>query len=167
MKSIYFILIIVTWSAALTAQSASLQVISSTGKEITISEVSISWTAGEAITGSLITSGASVTNGFQQAWPEVFSSSDEIPDVLSILVYPNPVTHLLRIKPSGQFAEDDWEIRLFSPEGRLLLRKKTSRDESVLDFGPYAAGIYLLKVSTANGKTKTYHIIKPSEHEEF
>lgn len=72
--------------------------------------------------------------------------------VLSSHIYPNPTTEILHIE-----AAEASTVEIFDNTGRLVM--KMPYEESVM-VGELSNGIYLLRVSTADGQSATEHFIK-------
>lgn len=74
-------------------------------------------------------------------------------DSLDLQVYPNPVSNVLNIQSSTRFST----VELYSITGQLLLKQKDSQS---IDMQDLKTGVYLLKLTSAEGQSLTKKIIK-------
>lgn len=74
------------------------------------------------------------------------SSVDENTTVME--VYPNPAKNKINVSCTGMK-----QVRLVSLTGQILLLQDVDSDEVQLDVDGYAAGLYLMNVTTADGST--------------
>jgi thiol-disulfide isomerase/thioredoxin len=84
---------------------------------------------------------------------EFVSSVNEITDLVSFNVYPNPVKDLLNINLE-MTTLNAGSIQLIDYTGKLLMSKNfasTDTYNAAIDITSYASGMYLLKVETENG----------------
>lgn len=102
------------------------------------------------------------TNGCQNSDTisiEVFSclALDENSAVLnSVKVYPNPSKNVFTLQSN---ADTQKTISICDIRGRVLKTLLSKEENTVIDITDYAPGIYLLKLSTANG-SKEFKLIK-------
>lgn len=77
----------------------------------------------------------------------------------SVQIYPNPVKDILNINIKGY--SGPYEVAVFNIIGRMFLNKKMESSNAELDVSRLVTGVYLVKVTSAKGKTfKMMKIIK-------
>jgi PKD repeat protein len=85
------------------------------------------------------------------------SSSTKISYLESIVLAPNPVQNVLKIKHNEEQLID---VQLYSLNGVLLFEQKDVLEELVIDFENYNSGIFMMKIQSKDGDFKVYKIIK-------
>ncbi len=103
----------------------------------------------------------SIAEGVQQPFEVYVISGTQETDMITLefRAYPNPVTGLLFLK-TGYTENLPLFYRLVDSNGRILLNKRITGDESVVAMEKYAAGIYYLNVMTPEKNLMTFKIIK-------
>jgi hypothetical protein len=153
MKKFLFLFFAVTVVIQTFGQNARLDVIASSGEFFSNSSNSLSWTLGECISETFISSGNTLTQGFQQSLYVVTSINQLTIEGISVKVYPNPVSDLINISVKTENnIQKPVLIELFDSQGKTLFLKEFNIDLIQIDMSQYAGGIYLLKV--ANQKNK-------------
>lgn len=117
---------------------------------------SISFTIGEPVIETLVTSGHSLTQGFQQSQREIITAANELDDI-SINIYPNPTVDNVRIELSEQRF---LKYQLFDLNGLLLQQDNISHIQTTLSLANYYPSIYILKLTDSNLGSKTFQIVK-------
>ena len=144
------------------AQSLSQVVVANTGATISGASNSLSFTAGEAVVGS-ISNGESLEQGFWLgAVGTLVLSNEEFTLDVNASAYPNPVTDYLNLN-FNEMAGQDFEIMLYDTNGKQVFQKelKNSSENEILDFHSYNTGMYILNIKQrATNKSKTIKIIK-------
>jgi hypothetical protein len=87
---------------------------------------------------------------------DLTSDVDEPESTMGILIYPNPTFDIITI---GQCDFQEIYIQVFDVTGKLLLSKITSDQNTSLDLGRYASGIYFINIFDSKN-TITQRIIK-------
>lgn len=142
------------------AQSLSQVVMASSGATVTGASNTLSFTAGEAVVGT-ITNGESLAQGFWSGAGLILSNEDFTFEIQTT-VYPNPVVDYLNLH-FNEMAGQDFEVRLYDTHGRQVLDRKllNSSENETLNLSAYGTGIYILTiVESASNKSKTFKIIK-------
>jgi len=76
-----------------------------------------------------------------------------------INIFPNPVNN--RINVSFPYTSGAITIAIYSIDGQLLLsREYSNTTKAAIDFDNYSAGVYTLKVTTANGEAVIKKLVK-------
>lgn len=140
------------------SQSVSPEVISSGGDHFTTANAQVSWTLGEVVTETVAAGSSQVTQGFHQTNLTI-TALDDVDQNFTVKIYPNPTTNLVTV----EFPEtpDVYQLDLTDANGRSLSSKKEVIHRSELDMSRLAAGIYFLRILTADQETlQTYQITK-------
>ncbi len=157
MKKILLLLFACCASDVLLAQSSiTPTVISTQGDYFTSSSGTVSWTLGEIVTETLITSGNGLTQGFQQPDLRTGIYVKEI-DGNILSVYPNPTMDDVVIDLSKMKA-GEYQLTVIDIAGNLISTKTFSggANENVihLSFQNYASGTYLLVINNSKSNYK-------------
>jgi|WetSurMetagenome_2_1015567.scaffolds.fasta_scaffold406275_2 hypothetical protein len=154
MKKIFFILAI-TYCSGLLGQ----QVVTTAGNTYANSSGGISYTIGEGISETLSSGNITLTQGFQQ--PNIFVSLvREIKNSgLSVLVYPNPTSGIVKLKIEAGLLPG-MQYLLFDTNGKLLSQKKVESSETEISLSEFQPGIYFMKIQTGITELKTFKIVK-------
>ena len=140
----------------LTAQ----EVISSAGNHAEASGIQISWTLGEPFIETLTGTNNILTQGFHQTNLNVTSIDELKFPGLTLKVYPNPTDYILTIQFEGRI-DVKLQYALFDVNGKILLDKKITENPEEINMMRYAAGNYLLSITTIDGApVQKFKIIK-------
>lgn len=131
--------------------SLGRQVVAGAGETTEIPQLSLSWTAGEAIVGPAEGTGISLHQGFQQA-----PSSEALAiggallrGRLTVRIYPNPTASVLHIERLGDQG-GSWEFGIETVSGQKCLApclKLAAGNEMLsVDLSELPAGHYFLRV---------------------
>jgi len=136
--------------------------IPTTGGNATGSGASVSYSIGQVVytTNTSITYG-SVAQGVQQPFEiSVPTTLEEAKGIsLEMVIYPNPVTDLLRLKVDNHEVES-LRYQLYDINGNVLLSNKVEGKESDISMQNFLPSVYFLKVTDNNKVIKTFKIIK-------
>jgi hypothetical protein len=147
-------------SSNLNGQKLTPQVISSAGASASGGGVELSWTVGEPIVSTFMTSNNILTQGYHQGKLEV--TAIDIPDYpeLVLLVYPNPVSTTLMLNIKGDGIKN-FSLHLYNMEGKMLINKQVEMLPALINLEPFADGAYLLTVFMDDEKPiGTFRIVK-------
>jgi len=124
-------------SISLLAQtSLGRQVVAAAGENTVTPQLSLSWTAGEAVVGP--TSGGELTlnQGFQQPSLQIVSTEEAaLRERLALRLFPNPTAAVLHIERLDD-ADKVWNVRVYAASGQYF----------PIPVEKLAAGISLLSV---------------------
>ena len=160
-KTIYVLLILLLSVSFSYAQSLSQVVVASSGATIVGASNALSFTAGEAVIGT-ITNGESLGQGFWPGVAAVLLSNEDFTFEVQTTVYPNPVVNYLNLT-FNEMDGQDFEIMVFDSNGRQVLHQEltNSSGNETLNFSAFGQGIYILNiVQRSTSKSKTFKIIK-------
>ncbi|MDO1446319.1 T9SS type A sorting domain-containing protein [Rhodocytophaga aerolata] len=133
-------------------------VIASAGNSSASGNVHLSWTIGETITFTGITSTRILTNGFQQASivvsPIARQAGEDISD-FEVSVFPNPTQDILTISTNP---EEQHAVTITHLSGELV-KSFLVQGKVEVDIKDLSAGIYLLSIVSKTTKN-SFRIIK-------
>jgi hypothetical protein len=130
------------------SQSLIRCVISVTGNTTVENNGRLSYSAGEAITGSLISPANGITQGFQQPSLLNLDADNVIVGINAVEVYPNPVLKNLTILFNIRNAKL-LNVDLISSQGTLLKQDQFYVTESGwidIDMENFPCGLYLIHI---------------------
>jgi len=156
MKHIILVLTL-TFSSLSFSQSISKQVIGTSGKTLTNSNLKLSYTVGEPVVGLMTAGGNQLGNGYYPAMDlQALSVEDNVLDV-QLKVYPNPTSQSLYISHPEM---SSFGITIMDLNGKQLYSGTINKEEP-LDVSNYTQGMYLVTIeNTTTNKKNTYKIIK-------
>ncbi|WGK65420.1 T9SS type A sorting domain-containing protein [Croceiramulus getboli] len=139
-------------------QTISSSVVANAGTTLENGDPSLAFTLGEPLVG-LVTNNESVAQGF---WSGAGAGStlrlEVLPETITLLAYPNPVTDQLTIQLDRAQAFD---AHLFNVVGKQVLQADFTQQEQQLDMSSLTNGVYLLQLRfRESGLLKTFKIIK-------
>lgn len=155
-----FIFLVFIWNVPI---FYAQEVIGAGGDFFSSSNGSLSWTAGEVITETVVSPNGIFTQGFQQNY-ENFVSLETILFANDLLVFPNPFNSELNIQWStGDFK--DLGINLSDGYGKtfteIYIENSSVQKMATLDVSQLAAGVYYLTVTHKNISTPiVFKVIK-------
>jgi len=158
MKRFFAGLIAVIFSLSVSAQ-VKQEVIASAGGYNVAGGISISWTLGETIIPTFTNGGLTLTHGFQQQL--IVTTVEENIDILvSVKVYPNPVSDVITIL-FEEVVESEINLTLLDSQGRLVKKDviEATVSEKQINMQDLAAGVYYLRL-TKGKLVNVYKVIK-------
>jgi hypothetical protein len=152
-KLLFFFLITLTGYS----QSISKQVIGTSGKTLTNSNLKLSYTVGEPVIGLMTAGGNQLGNGYYPAMDlQALSIEDNVLDV-QLKVYPNPTSQSLYVSHPDM---NSFGIQIVDLNGKQLYSGTINKEEP-LDVSGFTQGMYLVTIeNTTTNKKNTYKIIK-------
>lgn len=160
MKRIIVLFVLIFLKTNLFSQSViSPEVIASSGGFFeTSSGITYSWTLGEIVSDTYVSSELTFTQGFQQ---EAYSFSIDPNSIESsvlfsnLSIYPNPFTTFVNLR-LDILNEEDLELELCSSEGKKLLIQKLENGKNVI-YLPYSTSELLILKIVTNDKIIASH----------
>jgi hypothetical protein len=139
------------------SQTISKQVIGTSGKTLTNSNLKLSYTVGEPVVGLMTADGNQLGNGYYPALDlQTLSVEDNVLDV-QLKVYPNPTSQSLYVNHPEM---NSFGITIVDLNGKQLYSGSINKDEP-LDVSKYTQGMYMVTIeNTTTYKKNTYKIIK-------
>ena len=154
-KNLIFILCFITGSVELVIAQRG---ITTSGGEASGSGGSVSFSTGQ-VNYSSAGPGGGVSQGIQQPY-EILSSVQEINEKnISVSAYPNPALDFIVIKVKNAVSLN-LVCELFDQQGKLLLTKKITGEETNVSFDGLPGAIYFLKVKENTSEVSNFKIIK-------
>ncbi len=157
-----FILIIVgLFLTVLTfSQTASPELVSSSGNSFNNTTYQLDWSIGECITASHDAGNYEITQGFHQDRYVIITAIENLHNnEINISVFPNPTTDLISLKVQCSKRESI-KYTLTDISGKVLQTEKVKSDIEQLNFSTYTNGVYFLSVRQENQLVKSFKIIK-------
>ena len=156
MKHLILVLTL-TFSSLSFSQSISKQVIGTSGKTLTNSNLKVSYTVGEPVVGLMTAGGNQLGNGYYPALNlQALSIEDNVLDV-QLRVYPNPTLQSLYVSHPDM---NSFGITIVDLNGKQLYSGTINKEEP-LDVSGYTQGMYMVTIdNTTTSKKNTYKIIK-------
>jgi hypothetical protein len=133
------------------------EVVASSGASFQNSSGYISFTIGECITSTLVSTQTILTQGFQQGFPKASGVPVVNRPEIEISVFPNPVSDLLILQvgdPQGL------HYMLFDVVGGLIDQGPVLDGRTEIDFTALAPSVYVLRVTDNKEKVKLFQIVK-------
>ena len=140
MNKIITVLLIITNTLVMEAQSLELQSFSSIGDQLTSSsEISLSSILGEIATEELDGSNLRLTQGFHQQF-KVISNSNDTENTFEIIIFPNPTLENLTLKTEE--VDKKLMVHIYDSSGQLLSFSEFNKKTLTIPFSDYPAGQY-------------------------
>jgi hypothetical protein len=156
MNKILPLLGLLIYSYTCNAQSASPNVLNTTGKTVKGKNVQLSWSIGEIAITTLTAAGTIVTEGFLQ--PDVVSTSaiEEVTLSNAISCFPNPVHNELYIRQSADIIGS---VSVYNALGERVYDQKFI--DGIIDMSLYRPGFYFINITNKDGgEVHTFKIVK-------
>lgn len=157
MKKIYLFLAgILSGAICVNSQSIERSVIASAGNYFSSPGLSVSWTLGEAVTGTSSSPTLILDQGFQQTSNKIVGLINYQSDI-SFEVYPNPSSDQVFIKMNaGKAKKMHYSVYTVYGQQTPVVQKSIQVPEGVsetrIDFSSLASGNYLLLLRSEDGK---------------
>ena len=154
MKYLVIVLLVATMGYS---QSISKQVVGTSGKTLTNSNLKLTYTVGEPVVGLMTAGGNQLGNGYYPAMDlQTLSVEDNVLDV-QLKVFPNPTSQSLYVTHPEM---NSFGISIVDLNGKQLYQGTINKVEP-LDVSNYTQGMYLVTIeNTVTNKKNTYKIIK-------
>lgn len=148
----------------LSGQSISSSLIGSNGDYVQSGNISLSWSVGEPVIQTALSSNYILTQGFQQplAGLSTIVESEKWDDIL-IKLYPNPTENLSWLEIQGEIS-GSMDISLISALGmsvKASLSFQNGNGPVKIDLSTLSSGVYFIRISHADsGFVKNISLIK-------
>jgi hypothetical protein len=155
------LLLVLLFQAAWTnnIQAQLLQVIASSGGYFQEDDIRMTCTMGETAILTMSAGDLMLTEGFHQPVLSVTSSGQDVGLPCEIKAYPNPARGFVEVELKDERIGNTM-FSLYDAGGRTLLTIHPQNSITRIDLGPYANGLYLLKVLQAGKEISTFEIVK-------
>ena len=144
---------------AIKAQTVMPEVLSSSGGSGQTAQVSLAWTIGEPVTTTVSDGTSTLTQGFQQPTLLIATAQNEINELTSLLIYPNPTADYVTVK-MDQATQASYSYRVFDSAGKLVSEGKATSANPNISFQGLASGQYTISLLNQNSKQQSISIIK-------
>jgi hypothetical protein len=138
------------------AQSDNLVIIGSAGNSTIVGNNQLSWTIGETIINTAITSNVVLTQGFHQG--NYIISVIEENNKINATIYPNPTTNELVVS-IGENDLKNAKYKLKDSFGKLMIEGNITNTKTNLLLESVPSASYFIQVILGN-QVKTFKIIK-------
>jgi len=135
------------------------EVVTSTGGYGATTGAKVTWTVGETITETIISSGVILTQGFNQGKLVITAIKDPETNGLSLKVFPNPASDMVTIS-SGSAGMENLRYILVDINGKILKNNKLLLPESQFSVSDLKPAIYFLKIFDGRKEIGVYKIVK-------
>ncbi len=151
---IFVVIIWVFGSAVLHAQ----ETISTANGEATSFNGKISYTIGQTFYTMHTSDYGHVAEGVQLSYDILTHVGPEITHNLQLMCFPNPTANKLTLKVDNHLTSLSYQ--LYSMEGKLIMNKQFTKNQTVISLDGYASGIYFMKIVNEQRVIKTLKIVK-------
>lgn len=120
----------------------------------------VSYTVGQVVYTTNTGTNGSELQGVQQAY-EIFTVGikDEITTNISLTIFPNPTIENLTLQVQN-FKDEKLNFQLYDFQGRLLIDKKITSNQTEIEISSLPSSSYFIKVLQENKSIKLFKIIK-------
>ena len=116
----------------------------------------VSWSIGEVVTLTAVSTTEAVTQGFQQGDIWAVSTNDVIAKDLGLNVYPNPAVDFVTVN-----ARSTVGLTILSAEGKLIETIQVNSNRMEIDISTYPRGIYFFHFTDSDGiQFKVVRVVK-------
>ena len=161
MKRKLFIAAILMVSVPALAQVKQSEVVSAGGGFIEKDNISVSYTIGEPVAGTVAKGDLIVVHGFQQGYLAVVTDINQlaVKDV-DVKVYPNPVNTVMYVELSNIEAAG-CVVKCFDMAGQLIKESEFGDDSRLsVDMSGLPQGAYFVRVVSEDGAVVNKKIMK-------
>ena len=161
MKIILTFIFSITLCASTFAQSVDLQVLGSTGQEISGSNGTLVYTLGEPVTETFSNDSFQLTQGFHQGYFLFVGVEENTRAKFSAIIYPNPALEYTNLELLGVQNYSDFEYYVYDLTGKQLKNGRFDAPSVQLNLSGLSNSMYILKIQNNNqGYTQTYQLQK-------
>jgi hypothetical protein len=158
MKKLLIITLYVFGFGTAFSQITKPDIMTTSGDYYKSTNTSLSWTIGECVNETFVSQYNMLSQGFQQGGYVLSPVTEISSGTFKIMAFPNPVNDCLFIVIENQSKGCTYSLKLFDMKGKVLVYKNENSDNTSLDLGQYANGVYFLNI--VDSKTKIPQIFK-------
>lgn len=152
----YVLLLLIFGLSRLYAQEA----IPASGGEASNNGGSVSYSIGQLVYTTNTEANGSVSQGIEQPFEiSIVLGIEQNLINLSFVVFPNPTTDLLTIQNKSDY-KNNISYQIYDINGRLLLSKKLSGENTTISTSNLAVSSYFIKIIQSNKVIKIFKILK-------
>ncbi len=141
------------------AQTASPELVSSTGDSFKNTNYGLDWSIGECVTATHSSGSYIITQGFHQN-SYVVTAVEDFAKNINITVYPNPTSDFISLYFPRSERFGNVKLTVTDLNGKILQQAKVTSNKKQLNFSDYINGVYFLYVKQKNKLIKSFKIIK-------
>lgn len=141
-------------------QTVKPEIITTSGDFFVNANSSLSWSIGECITETFITTNAILTQGFQQSHYIITRIDDFASGAMIINVFPNPASDFIDVEIENRNNDQAYTLKLFDLQGRELFSNELNTNKSQLNLRQYIKGVYFLMILDRNNSFIRYYKIE-------
>ena len=141
------------------AQTASPELVSSSGDSFNNTSYQLDWSIGECVTATHSAGDYVITLGFHQNTYNITSVVDLRADI-EMSVFPNPTSDLINLKLTDFQNLSGLSYVITDISGKVLAKNKILSTSQTLNFTNYTDGTYLISITENNQLIKSFQIIK-------
>ena len=163
MKKIILIIAALIFGTFVYAQSVAPEVIASAGEHFTNANAQLSFTIGETIIETVTATNSIITQGFHQSTDSIIGIEEELPGMMEVNIYPNPVRDRLVVQLENNILP--MNLELYDITGRKLTSQRIPALQSTveLNIASYANASYLLRLITDDQKFYATYTIQKTQ----
>jgi hypothetical protein len=135
------------------------ELISSQGEYLANETLSMSYSVGETVAGTLSNPASILTQGFNQPLITISTESRDISLNMLIEAWPNPANDYVKLSVSGNEGKKI-SYRLFDLNGKFITGSPLTGNNIEIPFATLAPSVYFLKVYIQDKEIQTFKISK-------
>lgn len=133
------------------AQTITPNVIASAGGCFTTPDVLLSWTLGEPVTETDVSSANYLTQGFEQPQTIIVTNvTSPVNGSGNVNAFPNPFTSVISLQNNNE--GKTLNVELVDMDGKTVLQRTMTAPQEQFDLSSFSNGIYFLRVYDAENK---------------
>ncbi len=151
-------LLLVTFPAL--SQTKQSEVVASAGGTATTETVSVSYTVGEPVIGTLSADKVVLSQGFQQGYIDVPKTEVEAALAKNVRLYPNPLKTTLFVELQ-EIPDGDCVVKCFDMAGHMVGEAQYDSDPRMsIDMSKLPQGAYFVKVFVDDSELINSRVVK-------
>ena len=150
MKRPLQLLCLVILCASLRGQTLSPDVISTSGNSDQGSSVSLSWTLGEIMTGTMNGAGCMLSNGFQPYLVGIVNVIHDSKPDFELNIFPVPASHFITVQV-GASLQSHLHLDLLDLNGKSMILKRLGNGSNSIDLSFLQSAEYILQITDEEG----------------
>ncbi len=167
MRKLIFMVVAMAMTSMAISQTASPELVSSSGDSFSNATYQLDWSIGECVTATHSAGDYVITQGFHQNTYVITAVEDLRPEI-EMTVYPNPTNDIVSLKvesskvyPVGNSNRvESMQYTVTDLSGKVLEQGEILSTLQTLNFTNYSVGTYLISISRNNQLIKSFQIIK-------
>lgn len=142
------------------SQTKQSEVVASAGGSVTTETVSVSYTVGEPVVGTLSAGNVVLNQGFQQGYIDIPDTEVEAALAKNVRLYPNPLKTTLFVELQ-EIPDGDCVVKCFDMSGRMVGEAQYDSDPRMsIDMSSLPQGAYFVKVFVDDSELVNSRVVK-------